>query len=378
MTASACKPDRIRRARLLWAATDEADLRYLAGVPHAEGLVVAQVGRTLHLLAPDMEIGRLRRRLGPRAELHPLSAFRRRGRGDRWQTVASFVKELQVGEVIVSDNFPVALARALSRRGIAVVTAGRSLFPQRRSKSPQEVRMIRRAEQIAADAMRLCYRVLRESSVGSDGRLQWEGRTLTSERLRRVIEDFICRRGAVAQNTIVSCGKRSADPHEIGHGPLYAQQPIVIDIFPRDRATGYWGDLTRTVVKGRMSARLRRMYRAVLAAQREAVSRLRAGVSVRRVHAAARRVLEQAGFHTELGEQPCGFIHGLGHGVGLEIHEPPVLADCRGTLRRGDVVTIEPGLYYPEVGGVRLEDLFLVTSDGARRISRCRLVAEIA
>jgi Xaa-Pro aminopeptidase len=162
------------------------------------------------------------------------------------------------------------------------------------------------------------------------------------------------------------------EPHERGHGPLRAGQPIVIDIFPRHKVHGYWGDITRTVARGPVLPAVRRMYGAVKAAQQAALRRLKPGVSGVTVHQTVEQVLEERGFKTRVGDGVAeGFIHGTGHGVGLDIHEAPPLGKSKGRLRAGHVVTVEPGLYYPGLGGVRVEDTVVITRGGWRYLATC-------
>ena len=177
--------------------------------------------------------------------------------------------------------------------------------------------------------------------------------------------------GGMARHTIVAGGNQGCDPHEAGHGPLRAHQPIILDIFPRDCTTGYWGDITRTVVRGRASEPVKRMYVAVFKAQELAFQQLRAGVNGQEIHDAILRLFRENGFTTgRRNGRMQGFFHGTGHGLGLEIHEPPRVSAVDATLRAGHVVTVEPGLYYRGVGGVRLEDVAVIQPHGARNLTK--------
>ncbi|MBU4394549.1 MAG: M24 family metallopeptidase, partial [Proteobacteria bacterium] len=214
--------------------------------------------------------------------------------------------------------------------------------------------------------------------VDKKNRLRVRGRLLTSERVRRAIYRVLVDHNCTGEGTIVACDGQAATPHGIGHGPLRAHQSIVIDIFPRHLEHGYWGDLTRTVVKGTPSPALKKMYAAVKAAQAAALAKIRAGVSGRRVHLAAVAALARHGFKTGLLEGKAqGFIHSTGHGIGLEVHEAPSLSLRPGRLRAGHVVTVEPGLYYFQHGGVRIEDTVLVTRGGCRKLAACADVFEV-
>src|SRR4029077_3220118 len=159
------------------------------------------------------------------------------------------------------------------------------------------------------------------------------------------------------------------DPHECGFGPLYADSLIILDVFPRDAKSGYFGDMTRTVLRGRASDAQRKLWDAVKAGQALALKRIKAGVDGMTIHKAIQDLFARRGFPTETRKgRRVGFFHGTGHGLGLEIHEYPRLQKV--TLKTGHVVTVEPGLYYPGLGGVRIEDVVVVTKKGHKMLSR--------
>ena len=185
----------------------------------------------------------------------------------------------------------------------------------------------------------------------------------------------LLRRGCAADGTIVAGGPQGADPHERGHGPLKAGESIIVDIFPVDLSTRYYSDMTRTFVKGEPDDGLQEMYDAVLESQEAALSMVKAGVSGKDVHNRVAEVLHAAGYKTNVHDQEEGkpltegFFHGTGHGVGLEIHEAPRVSLAEDRLIAGDVISVEPGVYDPEIGGVRIEDLVVVTEDGCRNLT---------
>jgi len=205
------------------------------------------------------------------------------------------------------------------------------------------------------------------------------GELLTSERLRAEIEVEFVRCGAAADSTIVAGGAQSAQPHCVGYGPLYAHTPIVMDLFPRDQATGYWGDLTRTVVKGTAPDVVAGAFQAVLDARDGAKQLIKRGAVPVGIHNFAHDLLAERGFPTgESGTGSYGFFHGLGHGVGLDIHERPRLNTSNvRPLRGGEIVTVEPGVYYPDWGGVRLEDMVYVTDNGCDCLTEIETFLEI-
>jgi Xaa-Pro aminopeptidase len=201
-----------------------------------------------------------------------------------------------------------------------------------------------------------------------DGVLHYNGIPLTAERLRTEIDSILMREGMEPGTPIVAAGPGAADPHFTGSGPIREGEAIVMDVFPRSKESRYFADMTRTVVKGKPSDELRSMYDAVLRAQERALSMIRPGVNGREIHEAVEAIFAEEGFAGE-GPGPR-YIHGTGHGVGLDIHEGPGLSTQDVNLAEGDVVTVEPGLYDPAVGGVRIEDLVVVTADGNRNLTR--------
>jgi Xaa-Pro aminopeptidase len=204
-----------------------------------------------------------------------------------------------------------------------------------------------------------------------DGTLVYENEPLTSERVKQEIEIELLRHGCALDETIVACGADAADPHDRGSGPLEADEAIIIDIFPRSKETGYYADMTRTFCVGEPSETIAEWYDLTLEAQEAALDAIEAGVTGSEVHDAVCDVYEEAGLPTLRADETTetGFIHTTGHGVGLDIHEFPRVSEQDNELEAGHVVTVEPGLYDPEVGGVRIEDIVVVTEDGHENLT---------
>lgn len=289
------------------------------------------------------------------------------------EAVARFLEATGLRAFAVPRDFPLFLADALRARGF-VVSVDRSLHRRRRRKDAREIAAIEETQRAAEDSLAVAADALRRAHVAADGTLVLEGGALTSERLRALVEATLLERGCAADGTILAPGTQGADPHAVGSGPLSAGEPIVLDIFPQHKTTRFFGDLSRTLCRGDPPDEIVRMYDAVRRAQEEAIAAIRPGVSGRTVHELAEDVLYEAGYATlrdgQRREGVARFIHGTGHGVGLEIHEAPTLG--RGgsePLAPGDVVTVEPGLYDPRVGGVRLEDVVVVTEVGCRNLT---------
>jgi Xaa-Pro aminopeptidase len=211
--------------------------------------------------------------------------------------------------------------------------------------------------------------VLKASRPGTGTRLRWAGKPLTSEVLRAEIDSAILRAGGNPTGTIVAGGDQACDPHERGSGPLLSNSLIILDVFPRDAKSGYFGDLTRTVLRGRASESQRKLWDTVKAGQALALRRIKAGVDGMEIHKGIQDLFAKRGYSTGVRQRRrVGFFHGTGHGLGLEIHEYPRLQKV--TLQEREVITVEPGLYYPGLGGVRLEDVVVVTRTGCKMLSR--------
>jgi Xaa-Pro aminopeptidase len=293
--------------------------------------------------------------------------------------IKALLKERKIKRVTVPAEFPHGLARQLRDRKVKVKVVKGRCFPQRELKTPEEVKKISAALIMAEVGLAEGIQVLKRSKVGKNGQLYHNNAVLTSERLRAVIDTAIVQSGGQVNQSIVACGAQACDPVENGYGPLRANEPIVLDVFPRSQKTGYFGDITRTVVKGRAREEVRKLYHTVARAQEIAFSMIKPGSEARSIHQAVADFFQEQGYQTGKTEgRMQGFFHPTGHGVGLELQEGPSLArnssDC---LRSGHVVTVEPGLYYPAIGAVRLEDMALVIANGAKNLTKFEKILEI-
>lgn len=274
-----------------------------------------------------------------------------------------------VERAAIPPAFPVALADHLRAAGIRL-DVDRILFERRRRvKTDDQLAGIRRAQLAAEAATRAVAEILRSSETDGD-RIVFEHAALTSERLKAAVADVFAAHDATGEEFIVAHGPQTCIGHHIGSGEIRVGEPITVDLWPRDRESACYSDMTRTFVVGRIDDELRTYRDLCEKALAQAVSAIRPGARVADVHRAAAEVVEEAGFPTLLSKEPGtvlldGFFHRLGHGVGLEVHEPPDLAPGEGELVAGDVLAVEPGCYRQGYGGVRLEDLVLVTDEGA-------------
>jgi Xaa-Pro aminopeptidase len=358
---------------------EKPDIRYCAGFAVPDPVVYVQQAAKKHLVVSMLD-RELARRVAPDIQVRSPDVLRipRALRGTLSGWIVGLLRELDIHAVTVAADFPVRAADQLRRAGLRLSVADGPLIPARAIKTRVEIDRIAACQRAAVQALRAAIRLIARARVDQKNRLRVRGRLLTSERVRRAIYRVLADHNCTGEGTIVACGEQAAAPHNVGHGPLRAHQSIVIDIFPRHLEHGYWGDLTRTVVKGTPSPALRKMCAAVKAAQAAALAEIRAGVSGRRVHQAAAAVLACRGFKTGLLDgRAQGFIHATGHGIGLEVHEAPSLSLRPGRLRAGNVVTVEPGLYYFQHGGARIEDTVLVTRGGYRRLAACANVFQV-
>jgi len=283
-------------------------------------------------------------------------------------------QKLGVRQAVAPPTFPLEFADLLRSNGIEV-TADRHFFAgRRRVKNPVEIEGIRRAQRAAEAAMDKVREMLR-SAEASNSALMLDGEPLTSERLKRAIADVFISQDMISDEFIVSHGPQSAVGHEMGSGPIAPDEPSGIDIWPRDRKTACFAETTRTFVVGEPPDELVEYHRLVLEALQTALESVKPGIPGRDLFVQTCELFQEHGYPTGLTKEPGqvleeGFFHGLGHGVGLELHEEPNMGIAgQASLVAGDVVTVEPGLYRPGFGGCRLEDLVLVTDDGALNLT---------
>lgn len=290
------------------------------------------------------------------------------------QAVAECLRRHGVQRAVADRTLPLLFADHLQRVGIAVVCDPDWGVTERRSKDAQEVQWLREAQQITEGAMRLACELVAHATARRDGVLLVKRQPLTAERIRAAVDVWLLERGYTNPTSIVIGGPPGADCHDHGSGVLRTEEPIIIDIFPRNRTTLFWGDCTRTVVHGEIPAAVARMHAAVVAAKAAAIRACRAGVTGEAVHQATCAEITAHGYALGLpaADAPdtyCALTHGTGHGVGLDVHEPPLLDKGGPVLVAGDAVTVEPGLYCKAIGGVRVEDLVVITPDGCENLN---------
>lgn len=371
------------RPKLIIASSEaSADQLYATKFRAPDAFVFLQTGDKKMLLLSDLEVDRGRRE----AKVNRVDAFsaveKTVGEGKKKtppyaRVVASWLRSCKARSVLVPADFPLGLARLLKKEGIRLKSAKGSFFSEREKKSPAEVRCIEAGIRIAEAGMSRAMEILSSTTTRKDGRLALGRRVLTSEFLRMEIETAVVRAGGESRgDTIVAGGEQACDPHGRGTGPLHANELIIIDIFPRDARSGYFGDITRTVVRGKATDAQRHLWETCLAGQAMALEQMKPGNQGAVIHEAVKSYFSEQGYPTEIRDGRWqGFFHGTGHGLGLEVHESPRFGAT--IFLPGQVITVEPGIYIPGLGGVRHEDVVLVTPRGPKLLTQAPKPLEI-
>ncbi len=356
-------------------------IRFLVGDPVAYIQLPAADGAAKSILIlRDIEMERARRfaradEVACPADFTPAAGLS----GDREtataQAAAECLRCAGVTRVVADRTLPLIFAELVREAGIGVECDMSLGVADRRRKDPEEVEHVRQSQQATEEIIERTCRLIARAEARRDGVLLDDGRPLTSERVRAMINHWFIDLGYVNLPSIVAGGPIGADCHDLGHGPLRTGEPVIVDIFPRSGTTLYYGDCTRSVVHGDVPDEVARMHAAVCAAKRAGMAAARAGVTGEDVHRATIAAIVEHGYKTGLppSDAPAGYCamtHGTGHGVGLDCHEPPLL-DFKGPeLLEGELVTIEPGLYCRGVGGVRVEDIVLIHRDHCESLNK--------
>ena len=283
--------------------------------------------------------------------------------------VAAVCQELDLTHVDVPADFPAGMFKQLLELGVTLTPVDGSFFPERAIKTADEIACIRTAQHINEQAFYRAFEIFKEATIGRDNTLHYKGDVLTSELVQSAMNTHVVSLGGVGFNggPIVAGGLQAADPHQRGFGPLKAGELVIIDSFPAHR-NAYHGDLTRTILKGEPSEEQVKLYDAVKASQQKCLDNLKAGMTGAQADRLCRDVLISYGYETseDKNGNPYGFFHSTGHALGLDVHDdgPGLSSRNEKPLKAGMVVTVEPGLYYPDLGGCRLEDIVAVSEDG--------------
>jgi Xaa-Pro aminopeptidase len=352
------------------------ELRHEVPIAIPDAFLYAEKDGERHVVASSFELDRIAE-AAPSLDLMPLEEF---GIDELYaqgltrdqielEIVLRAARRFGIEDAIVPPGFPLELADHLRENGIKLSADRKGFVARRRVKNDAELAGIRRAQRAAEAAMSAARELLR-SAERRNGDLVLDGEPLTCERIKLAVEQAFTANGAFADEFIVSHGPQTAVGHDMGSGPIAPDEPICLDLFPRDRESGCFADMTRTFVVGEPSDELAEYHRLCREALDRSVAAIKAGVAGSDVNRLCCEIFEEHGFPTLLSKKAGqvlkdGFYHSLGHGVGLEVHEQPTLGRGPGDLVAGDVVAVEPGLYRHGYGGCRLEDIVLVTENGA-------------
>ena len=352
------------------------DQLYFGRIQVPDPFISFRAGRRKVCVVSALEFGRVKRGSSFDVILQ-LEDWHRRARA-RWperrigpaEVIVLLAERYRIQAFTVPDDFPAGVGFKLIDHGLQLTPATGMIFPEREIKSPAETAALRAGNRCAALGIAAAEDLLRLAKI--KGRwLYRQGRKLTSEDLKFAIETACLRDGGVSLGTIAAGGDQACDPHEGGHGPLHADELIIVDVFPRMTGTGYHGDMTRTFLRGRASDAQRRLVAAVRAAQQQALAAVHDGVNGRDVHKLVVEFFNARHFPTrDTRRGSTGFFHGTGHGLGLAVHElPRISGSVDYQLKNGAVVTVEPGLYYPGLGACRIEDVVQVTPGRPKLLS---------
>lgn len=352
----------------LHASSESAAMRYMSRfVTHDPVTIIKRLNKPPLMIVPQMEADRAVREspaeIMTRQQAGYLEIFEHEK--DPWKIQAEMISRLSDGPYLVPPDYPVVLARALESYNTVIVDSKSLLSAPRAIKTEEEITWITRTQRAAEAAMETAVNLIKHADIRS-GVLWNEDLPLTSDHVRYEMNKTMLLHDCTAEDTIVACGAETAMPHCTGSGELKAHEPIVIDVFPRDNKTGYHADMTRTISRGEPSGNVMELYQTVKDALLLSEAMVQAGKTGAECYHAVRDYFSELGFSSDTE----GFIHSLGHGVGLEIHEAPSLSGLGGELVAGNVITLEPGLYYRDIGGVRIENMGVVKESGFSGITR--------
>ncbi|MCC6544090.1 MAG: aminopeptidase P family protein [Nitrospirae bacterium] len=367
---------------LISSSETDSNLYYATGFLAPDPFIFLQIGDEKVIMMSDLELDRAK----SQAKVNTVLSYSRYEEAAKnagtenpgtVDVLREFLRERGLNRVVVPSYFGIRNALLLQDKGYEIEVRQDPIFEQRVIKNNDEINYIEQALRITESAVEKAIDYLRRTEI-IDEYLYLGSNKVTSEDVKKLINVYLLENSMIAQHTIVACGEDSSFPHNEGGGALRANVPIIIDVFPRSVKSRYYADITRTVVKGSASDDVVRMFNAVSAAQEVAFSMVKDAVNGREVHEAILMHFKKCGFESgEIDGRMQGFFHGTGHGVGLDVHEPPRISKKNDILFTGHVVTVEPGLYYKGIGGVRLEDMVVVQPDGVINLTKSPKFLEI-
>ncbi|MEM2924782.1 MAG: Xaa-Pro peptidase family protein [Methanocellales archaeon] len=377
MIAQALASEKLQAYLIISESVHNANMYYATRFTAPDPFVYIQMEKKKVLLVSHMEYERAKKEsivedvrslldYGIREKLHEFKD------ADKAlaQALKRFFEEEQIQKIGVPRDFPAYYFEELRSSGFLIVFLDKIIERAREVKTLEEIAYIEKAQFACEEAMKQAREAIK-GSVEKNGILFKRDVALTSEKIRSLIEVKLAELGCSAEGTIVASGKQASDPHCTGTGFILSDSPVVIDIFPRLKKERYYADMTRTFFPGTPNRKFKEMYNSVLKAQNLALRLIKPGVTGREVHEAVCDSFAEDGYKSlRDGKISRGFLHSTGHGIGLSVHEMPSLNEIGGDLKEGNVVTVEPGLYDPDVGGVRIEDIVVVTKNGIKNLTR--------
>ncbi len=292
--------------------------------------------------------------------------------------VIEWLQKNNINKIHIPENFPSIELENIKKNNINVVIDEEPFYKQRVIKTKQELQYIKQNSKNNVEVLHEVKEILYNSKIENNNKLKYNGKILTAEFLQNFILKSFIDKNMIADNVIVACGDQGCFPHEFGNGDLYANTSIIIDIFPKNRSNLYYTDMTRTFCKGKAPNQLKKIYNAVLEAQKIGLENVKANADGKKIHKMIQQCFEDRGFRTGVINNILqGFFHGTGHGIGLDCHEFPFISKNGNILDKNTVVTVEPGLYYMGEGAVRIEDLVVVQENGAEILTNFEKQLEI-
>lgn len=363
------------RAILMIAASEsDSNLFYATRFVAPDPFIYLELNGERMIVMSDLELDRARSQASVTcvlsySELEQQARVQRLTNPGQADVAHVLLERAGIKRVLVPYNFPYSHALRLRELGYEMDTKEEPFFERRMVKTAEEALAIEASQRAVEEAVSAAHDLLR-MAVPREGHLWLDGEPLTSERVKKLINIKLMEQECVAQHTIVAGGEQACDPHQEGSGPLPVSRSIIFDVFPRNSRTRYFADMSRTVIWGRPTPELKRLYQVVKDAQEEALTKIRDGADGAKIHQGICERFEAADYRTGLvNGRMQGYFHGTGHGVGLDIHEAPRINRTGSLLQEGHIVTVEPGLYYSGLGAVRIEDMVLVTRDGCRNLT---------
>jgi Xaa-Pro aminopeptidase len=367
----------MRSAELIIDTTEKnVDLYYATGFTAPDSYIYFKIGGKKYVMMNDLEIDRARKNAKVNSVLsfseYANKAAKTCKDPGQIDVVITALKEKKIKKLVVPESMSFTTVDYLRKKGFKIEAGPTPFYLGRLQKDKAQMTHVLDSQRAVFSAMKLAEDMIRKSKIKKNA-LYLNGKPLTSEIVRDAIQLRLYEKGCVVTDgTIVACGNDTIDPHNFGSGILKPHKAIIVDIFPKSMKTLYFGDSTRTFCKGKAPAELKKMYKVVKTAQTEAIKKIKAGVNGKKIHEGIVNYFDDCGYPTgEMGGRMQGFFHSTGHGIGLELHEAPLrIGPIDYKLKEGFIASVEPGLYYKKVGGVRIEDLVYVTKKGCEVLGR--------